>query len=238
MTMKHRFLLVVITVTLLTGCATVHQSYNVNVDSINAPQTEFKTKYLLLSGIKDVGEDDLQFREYAGYVDRALAMIGYTKATSFDEAEIAVYLSYGIGDPESHTYSYSVPTWGQTGVSSSTTYGTVNVYGNTASYSGTTTYTPQYGVTGSRTHVGTIITYFRYMILDAIDLEEYGETEEKRQLWKTTVTSTGTSGDLRQVFPVLVAASKEYFGTNTGKKVRVILYENDERVIEVKGLEK
>ena len=127
MTMKHRFLLVVITVTLLTGCATVHQSYNINVDSINAPQTEFKTKYLLLSGIKDVGEDDLQFREYVGYVDRALAMIGYTKATSFDEAEIAVYLSYGIGDPESHTYSYSVPTWGQTGVSSSTTYGTVNV---------------------------------------------------------------------------------------------------------------
>ena len=110
--------------------------------------------------------------------------------------------------------------------------------GNTASYSGTTTYTPQYGVTGSRTHVGTIITYFRYMILDAIDLEEYGETEEKRQLWKTTVTSTGTSGDLRQVFPILVAASKEYFGTNTGKKVRLILYENDERVIEVKGLEK
>lgn len=238
MTIKIRFLLVIIAVTLLTGCATIHQQYNVNVDSINAPQTEFKTKYLLLSGIKDVREDDLQFREYAGYVDRALAMIGYTKAMSFDEAEIAVYLSYGIGDPESHTYSYSVPTWGQTGVSSSTTYGTANVYGNTASYSGTTTYTPQYGVTGSRTHVGTIITYFRYMILNAIDLEKYRETEEKQQLWKTTVTSTGASGDLRRVFPILVAAAKEYFGTNTEEKVRILLYENDERVIEIKGLEK
>ena len=233
--MKYRFLLGVIAVTWLTGCATVHQPYIVNVDSINDPQTAFKTKYLLLSGIKDVGEDDLQFREYAGYVDRALAMIGYTKATSFDEAEIAVYLSYGIGDPESHTYSYSVPTWGQTGVSSSITYGTVNVYGNTASYSGTTTYAPQYGVIGSRTHVDTIVTYYRYMILDVVDLEKYRETEEKRQLWKTTATSTGTSGDLRRVFPILVAASKEYFGTNTGKRLRIILYENDERVIEVKG---
>jgi hypothetical protein len=40
------------------------------------------------------------------------------------------------------------------------------------------------------------------------------------------------------VFPVLVAASKEYFGTNTGKKEQVTLRPNDRRVLEVKGIEK
>ena len=52
------------------------------------------------------------------------------------------------------------------------------------------------------------------MILDAIDLNEYRETEKEVQLWKTTVTSTGTSGDLRQVFPILVAASQEHIHNN------------------------
>jgi hypothetical protein len=34
-----------------------------------------------------------------------------------------------------------------------------------------------------------------------------------------------------------MGAAKEYIGTNTGKKVSVTLYENDRRVLEVKGIE-
>jgi len=160
------------------------------------------------------------------------------RASNFNEAHIAIFLMYGIGDPQKHQYTYSLPLWGQTGVSSSSTYGTVNTYGSTATYSGTTTYTPTYGVVGSTMHTGTRVTYFRYFILDALDLNEYRRTKKEVQLWKTTVTSTGSSGDLRQVLPVMIGASKEYLGTNTGKKVKVILHENDKRVLEVKGIEK
>ena len=74
------------------------------------------------------------------------------------------------------------------------------------------------------------------MWLDAVDLDEYRETEKEIQLWKTTVTSSGSSGDLRQVFPILVAAAKPHIGSNTGKKVKVILSEGDKRVTEIKGL--
>ncbi len=162
--------------------------------------------------------------------------MGYIKADNIAAADIAIFLGYGIGDPETHQFTYSLPTYGKTGVSSSNTYGTVNTYGNTATYSGTTTYTPTYGVTGSTTHTGSRTTYFRYLLLDAVDLDEYRKTEKEVQLWKTTVTSTGSSGDLRQVFPILVAASKQYIGSNTGKKVKVILSESDNRVTEVKGL--
>jgi len=222
---------------MIQGCVTGPQ-FLVNVDSISAPEYVSNSKYILLPGVKNVEITDLQYREYAGYVERALASLGYIKASGFTEADIAIFLGYGIGEPETHQFTYSLPTWGQTGVSSSSTYGTLNTYGNTATYSGTTTYTPTYGVTGSTTHVDSCTSYFRYMFLDAVDLKEYRNTKKEKQVWKTTVTSSGSSGDLRQVIPVLVAASKDYIGTNTGKMIKVILSENDKRVIEIKGLEK
>ncbi len=230
-----KYFIALSTILFLQGCA-VGPQYHVNVDSISAPEASSKTIYILFPGVKGVEAGDLQYREYAGYVERTLSSLGYIKADNIAAADIAIFLGYGIGDPETHQFTYSLPTYGKTGVSSSNTYGTVNTYGNTATYSGTTTYTPTYGVTGSTTHTGSRTTYFRYLLLDAVDLDEYRKTEKEVQLWKTTVTSTGSSGDLRQVFPILVAASKQYIGSNTGKKVKVILSESDNRVTEVKGL--
>lgn len=227
-------LLALLIVIFLAGCAS-GPKFHVNVDSISAPNASIKTSYILFPGVKDVNEGDLQYQEYASYVERALSSKGYVKAASIQEADIAIFLAYGIGDPETHQYTYSLPTYGQTGVASSNTYGTVNSYGNTATYSGTTTYTPTYGVTGSTTQTGAYTTYFRYMFLDAVDLDEYRKTKKEKQVWKTTVTSTGSSGDLRRVFPILVAASKPHIGSNTGKKVSVILKEADKRVAEVIG---
>lgn len=224
-------------VLLLSGCATMQPQFQVRVDSISGEKPD-KKSYILLPGNKDTKAEDLQFKEYAAYVSRALIKQGFVPAESFEKANVAIFLVYGIGDPREHQYSYSIPTWGQTGVSSSYTTGTVSSYGGYGSYSGTTTYTPTYGVTGSTTHTGSYTTYFRFMVLDAVDLDEYKKSKKEVQLWKTTVTSGGSSGDLRRVFPILVAASQQYVGKNTGQKVEVNLYEEDERVIEIKGIAK
>lgn len=220
----------------LHGCATAPAFY-VSVDSISAPTAAIKTKYILLPANEGVAECDLQYREYTSYVERALNSRGYIKSASFQEADIAIFLGYGIGAPKTHQYTYSLPAYGQTGVSSSHTNSTVNVYGNNATYSGTTTYTPSYGVTGSTTQSGEYTTYFRYMFLNAYDLDEYRKTKKEQEVWKTTITSSGSSNDLRQILPILVAASKPHIGTNTGKMVEVILHENDKNVIEIKGLQ-
>jgi len=222
---------------MLSSCATTKPKFHVSVDSISAPGVE-KKHYLLLPGNKDVKADDLQFKEFATYVHRALTKQGFVPAESFEEADVVIFLMYGIGDPQEHQFAYSIPTWGQTGVASSQTTGTMSSFGNYGSYSETTTYTPTYGITGSTTHIGTYVTYFRYMVLDAVDLDEFRKTKKVVKLWKTTVTSTGSSNDLRLVFPVLVAASKQYIATNTGQKVTVELYESDEQVVEIKGIVK
>lgn len=221
-------------VLLLSGCATMQPQFQVRVDSISGEKSN-KHLYILLPGNKDTKAEDLQFKEYAAYVNRALIKQGFVPAESFEKANVAIFLVYGIGDPQEHQYTYSLPTWGQTGVSSSYTTGTISSYGGYGSYSGTTTYTPTYGITGSTTHIGSHNTYFRFMVLDAVDLDEYKKSKKEVQLWKTTVTSTGSSGELRKVFPILVAASREYVGKNTGQKVEVNLFEEDDRVMEIKG---
>ena len=52
------------------------------------------------------------------------------------------------------------------------------------------------------------------------------------------VTSTGLSSDLRRVFPILIGASQQYIGTNTGQKLKIKIYEDDKRILDVKGLQK
>lgn len=221
---------------LFSGCASRQLRYHVNVDSISSEVAPLKKSYVLLPGTKETTADDLQFKEFATYIHRALAAKGFMLANNIEKADIAIFLVYGIGNPQENIYSYSLPVWGQTGVSSSTTYGTVNTFGNYGTFSGTTTYTPQYGITGYTSHVGSYTTYFRYILLDAYDLDVYRKEKKLSQVWRTTVTSTGSSGDLRRVFPVLVAGSEEYIGVNTGQKVRVVLHEEDPIVLEIKGM--
>lgn len=201
-----------------------------------------------MPGLKDVSAEDLQFREYATYVERALTSKGYTVVDQIENANIVVFLVYGIGDPQEHTFTYSVPIWGQAGVSSKTTSGTANTFGsayswgNAASLSGTTrhssttTYTPAYGVIGATPLQGSFVTYTRYIFLDAYDFNFYMTSNKEKRLWKTEIISAGSSDDLRLVFPVLIAASAPYLSENTGHKVEVQLYEDSKEVLNIRGI--
>ncbi|HOG18467.1 MAG TPA: hypothetical protein PLB96_14090 [Syntrophales bacterium] len=124
-----RKIILVSVLAVLVGCA-LGPMYRVKIDSISGLSTATKKTYILLPGVKDVEPNDLQFKEYSSYVERALSSAGYVRAENPQNANIAVFLSYGIGDPKDHQYSYSLPVWGQTGVASSTTYGTISSYGS------------------------------------------------------------------------------------------------------------
>ena len=234
---------------LVAGCTTTKPVFHVSVDSINSGTPLVGKKCIVAPGAENININDLQFREFASYVERVLVSKGYEITDDFETADVAVLLGYGIGDPEEHYYTYSVPVWGQTGVSSSTTTGSANTFGNiysygssanlsgTTSHSSTTTYTPSYGVVGSSSHVGSFVTYTRYIFLQAYDLNAYRQTQEENQLWKTEIVSTGSSGDLRRVFPILIAGAMPYVGENTGQKVKVQLHEDNEAVLTVKGIQ-
>ncbi len=227
-----------ILVILLAGCATVENRplfVNVGISSYARPGSEAKKTFVLLPS-EEGRSEDLQFLEFSAYVERALTTRGYQKAADYVSADLAVFVAYGIGDPQTHTYTYHIPVWGQTGVASSTTTGIVNVYGNSGTYSQTTTNTPEYGIKGYTTQQGSQITFTRHAFLTAYDLAIFRESKTERVVWQTSIVSVGKNGDLRAVFPIMIAASRPYIGMSTGKNVVVNLHEDEVSVLEVKGL--
>ena len=216
---------------ILSGCV----SCRIGVSGFSDPNYTGGHSYWLLSGKENVTVDDLEFREYAAYLRRGLNQAGFSESTTLDQADLAIFINYGIGDAKEQAYSYSMPVYGQTGGGtynfSGTTYSS---YGSATTY-GTATQTPQYGVVGSQQFSGATLTYLRYLSVDALDMKAFRNEKKMVPVWRTDVTSRGTSGDLRSVFPVLVAAATPHFGKNTKKQVVVDLSEGDKQVQQIKA---
>ena len=109
---------------------------------------QIKNAFLPLKG----QENSLEYSTYQYLIRSELSRFQY-KETTLEEAEVFVIFGYLIGSGKEKIGS--IPVYGQTGVSSSTTYGTITMYGNYATYSGYTSYTPTYGVTGSKNYTYT-----------------------------------------------------------------------------------
>jgi hypothetical protein len=80
------------------------------------------------------------------------------------------------------------------------------------------------------------MTYTRYAKITAYDRQQYKQDKKEVMLWETDIVSTGSSGDLRHVFPIMIAAATPYIGENTGKSIRVSLTESSNQVKFIKGL--
>jgi hypothetical protein len=225
------YLFVFIAIACLAGCG---PKYKMQVDSISSIETH-KRSFILLPGNESAKNEKLQYEEFSKYVLKALKDKGFVHVNRIEDADIAITLAYGIGDPRTEVRTYSVPVWGQTGVSSSYTHGTIHSHGSSGTFSGHTTYTPSYGIVGSRSVVKSRVTHFRFMILSAFDIKKSLESNEPIQAWRTSVTSTGSSNDLRLVFPILVAAAKPYISKDTNHKVEITLRESSEEVKEILG---
>lgn len=236
--MKYLKIYTVLCVILLTGCASLNRTgnlwYRIAVDSLASPDASPGKKYILLPGNDGVTPADLQFQEYAEYLKYVLNKKGHTYTASLEEAEMAVFLSYGIGDPQTYQYSYNFPILGETGLYSHT-YITKTTKDDKTTYNSFTTYTPRYGVTGYSTYIGSGVMYNRFALIAAYDYDHFKKEEKEVQLWKTTVTSTGSTDDLRRVFPVLMAASMPYLGTDTVHKIYISMHENEDIVRDIRG---
>ncbi|NLA73988.1 MAG: hypothetical protein GX846_00650 [Deltaproteobacteria bacterium] len=237
--MKYIKLLSLLCILALCGCASLsnfgRHRFNISIDSLAAPGAVSKKIYLLLPGNQGVTAADLQFKEYAEYLKRVLDKRGYVYTESKDEANVAIYLAYGMGDPQTHQYSYDLPVWGRTGYYASRTRVAETTDDGKTSYRTYTAYTPAYGYIGYSSRIDSVTTYMRFAVITAYDYDQFKKDEAEVQLWKTTINSTGTTDDLRRIFPILMAASLPYLATDTGEKVYVAMYETDPVAQEIKG---
>ena len=215
------------------GCV---RAYHIQVDAISDRTATVGRVYQIMPGNKNINSNDLQFKEFAGLLVNVMAMQGYTYASASQPAEIEVYLSYGIGEPEKHTYSYTVPVWGQTGTD---VYSQTNTVTNPATSSSTqysTTYVePQYGVTGYTEQTGEYTSYKKYVILDAYDIKNGTQGSKLNEIWKVSLAASGKINDLRKIYPALLAASVNYIGTSTGEVISVDIPADSEVIKAIKG---
>ncbi len=204
-----------------------YRLYKVNINAISSNEPIDIKRCILIPANSDTTFEDLQYKEYAKYVKNALELRGYSFTNDIKLATTAIAIGYGIGPPEKHIYSYNIPIWGETGVSSTQTTGNIHIYGNYATYSETSYNTPSYGIIGYKTNIGSYTTYTRYITIGAINLKKFKKTKKISEYWHIDIFDQDKSGDLRLVFPYLIAASWVYFGEDTGKIIQTQIYEND-----------
>jgi hypothetical protein len=176
--------------------------------------------------MKGVDSSDLLFQEFQSYVHRALEVRGFRQAASLADADLAILIGYGVGDPQTDYYQELVPVYGETGVQSSETRSHIESFGHFAEAQSRTTYTPRRGVVGYATRTTRVTTFASFVRLSAVDVEQYRSTGKTVEVWRTTAVSAGPSGDLRAVFPALIAASANALGTSTGRILSVEVAED------------
>lgn len=220
---RHRFLPLLCLSLLPSACALLEQSnveqIRVQVDALAEVQQPASKTYLLVSGNKEIPETDLQFREFAAQIDKALYLSGYKKVSKAAQATQTISLSYGVSAPQSRVVTYQRPV-DAGGISIG--FGTRRSPG----YIGMGGVFPPYGMMPYEQVSETITTFTRFFELNALDTAASKKAGKDIPLWKTTVTSTGSRNDLRYLFPYLVYAAQPYFASNTGKQQEVTLRTN------------
>ena len=225
-----KLILPVIAIIFLASCAGM---VNVKVDSIKGKNVAEKG-YTLLPAKEELR--GLEFNEYARYIHKGLEARGYINVDDIKSSDLTIFVDFGISEPNTYTSTTSIPQWGQTGVTSSYTTGSINTYGGFGSYSGTTNYIPSYGITGYMPVTSKQTSYTRFLTLVAVDNNEWKKKDKStEELWKTSVLSDGSSGSLRRVMPAMVAAAYPHFGKNTGQQITIEISEDDDKIKSIKG---
>lgn len=216
--LSYRILVLVLTA-LLAACSMAPRplQFRAEIDSLAAVNnSQSNMRFVLLPGNAGANEQDLQFIEFKAYIEKVLANRGYSKAASMQDSNLVMFLSYGVGAPEVHQYSYEVPLWNDMGY--------YYPYRMSRFYNG---YYPGFGVGGYAQRTESYTTFRRYLLLEACDKDAYLQQQQRKQLWKTSVQSNGASNDLRLVFPYMAAAMQAYIGSNTGHMITVDIDETD-----------
>jgi len=216
----------------LVGCG---QIFRVSVNSFTTPAAKSKS-YFVLSGMKGVPETDLQFAEARGCLSRVMNTRGFVQAPTLRDAHVAVMMNYGIGEPEQSQFTSTSPVFGLSGGGTSEFETSTRTSSGTLRTTGTITEAQTFGITGYQTVTKTVTAFDRWVFIRAIDLDEYRATGAIRSVWETTIVSTGRSGDLRRVLPVMIAAAGPKLDENTGRFVDISLREGDARVKTAQGL--
>ena len=155
-------------------------------------------------------QQTLETQSWVALAQQEFRKRGYVIAANPAQATLRAAISLRIDDGRDVTSSYEIPEFGVTGYSGAQTFGTVNTFGNTATYSANTTLTPQYGVTGYSTGLRTDRVFGR---AGTLMMGRVGPDGTVRVVFDSRILSNGSCGNLAVIAPELVQALFSKFPT-------------------------
>jgi hypothetical protein len=199
----------------ISGCAS--DEYLIYINSFGKSNYTDKS-YILVPASENYS--GLEFDEYSKYIHNALLDKGFERSKNgASDANLVISVKFDVSDPVTRSVNVSMPQFGQTGISSSYTDGSLSPYG---SFSGYTTHLPSYGITGYSSSVVSKTRYTHSLELSAMKITDWNSPDRNhKEIWKTIVSNSSGGDDLRILMPYLVEESKKYFGKSSGKKISV-----------------
>jgi hypothetical protein len=206
--------------------------YTIYVDAISETNQNGKT-FIITSGMKDVIDSDLRFKEFARIASKALQKKGFVQTDNIKSATIIVLLSYGISGPITTTQTHLIPVFKpQYGTTTQMTNQFGQPMGSFETHSSNPYQVDLHPITEEET------TYSRAIILGAYEVEaqrkpaKEAKSNPPKMLWETKIISNGHAKDLRKLFPVMMHASIPFLGENTGEQIKIELeISNDDQNI-------
>lgn len=201
-----RAVVVAVIALLVSGCATMQVEVSVFHDLSPTAQPR---KYAIVP-TKDQ-EASLEHKAFRDRVRTEMKKRGYIE-TSEPEADVHVFLFYGVDAGQERVSSYSIT--GQTGTQYMYVPAPLPPPGIPSYRSGTKIGTPTFGVVGTGT---TCETFFgSYLLLDMVDRAESVKAGKVTILYEAKVVSIGPSGLAAVTVPVMIDALFQDFPGKSG----------------------
>ena len=143
--------------------------------------------------------ESLEFLSYAKLVREHLIARAWRHAEP-ETADVAIFLQYQISQGRNVVFSY--PVFGQVPTGSSTTTGSVSTFGSMSTFNINTQQNTTAGIVG--TGAGSRVEYDRALQVTMYSLASLRVNKKPERIYEATVSSSGQTGDLSAVVPILI----------------------------------
>lgn len=212
---------------LLSGCGTLYQ---LEISARNPDQSALQGSYVLVPGNPDVSVKSAEFEKVSNQVERGLSgsELRRLPIARLADADMAIVVDYQVGEPEEVGHSSKVPMF-QTRTQADSEDGTKeggstrNRSSGGRSSPGVVDAPPVQELIGTQTYTFVRTQYWRDLSLRAITFDLDGPNNlslhKTGSLWTVMVATAGSSSDLDEVMPVMIAAAKPYIGVHSEEPI-------------------
>jgi hypothetical protein len=197
----------------LAGCSSTRVESSVQAFSAGSMDPATET-FVVVSAVRPENET-LETRTWAAMAQAELTKRGYRVVQSGQPSTLIVAVGLAIDGGQRVTSSRSIPQFGVTGYSGSNTTGYISPGGY---YSGSTTLTPTYGVTGSTTVIDTGTEYRRVGYMSVARFSSPDQTKPEI-IYESRLQSSGSCGALAPNAQAFISALFDKFPTGGTSRV-------------------